>query len=238
MKRYVAYYRVSTARQGISGLGLEAQQAAVEAFIGSGGELIESFKEIESGKKNERPQLAAAIDYAKRQGARLVIAKLDRLSRNASFIFKLRDSKVDFVCCDIPDANTLHIGIFAVMAQHERETISARTIAALNAKRARGEALGNPANLTDEHRAMGTQKVQENARNATANIQAAGIIADKKALSWTLQAIADHLNAQKYKTRRGCAFTANSVLVLLNRQGVASDASEVTSRIQVASKIK
>lgn len=103
--RYVPYYRVSTARQGQSGLGLEVQQAAVRAFVADPAQLLTEFVEIESGKKNCRPQLLAAIAAARAAGATLLIAKLNRLSRNAGFIFALRDSGVDFVCCDMPDAN-------------------------------------------------------------------------------------------------------------------------------------
>jgi DNA invertase Pin-like site-specific DNA recombinase len=131
LRTYTPYYRVSTRKQGNSGLGLEAQQAAVHAFIQEPAQLLEEFVEVESGKKNQRPQLLAAIAQARRVGSTLLIAKLDRLSRNAGFIFALRDSGVDFVCCDMPDANTLTVGLFAVIAQHERETISQRTKDAL-----------------------------------------------------------------------------------------------------------
>jgi DNA invertase Pin-like site-specific DNA recombinase len=113
---------VSTARQGQSGLGLEAQRTAVSTFVGNAA-ILQEFVEVESGKVNHRPQLVAAIDYAKGKGATLVIARPDRLSRNAGFIFTLKDSGADFVCADMPDSNTLTIGIFAVLAQHERELI-------------------------------------------------------------------------------------------------------------------
>ncbi len=142
--RHVPYYRVSTARQGQSGLGLEAQQAAVRAFIADPAQLLTEYVEIESGKQNQRPQLLAAMAAARAAGGTLLIAKLDRLSRNAGFIFALRDSGVDFACCDMPDANTLAVGLFAVHAQHERETISKRTQAALAAKKARGQRWAPP----------------------------------------------------------------------------------------------
>ena len=147
MPTYFAYYRVSTKQQGASGLGLEAQQAAVVSFL-KGGQSQGEYVEVESGKKNQRPQLLAAMAAARAAGGVLLIAKLDRLSRTARFIFTLRDSGVDFVCCDMPDANTLTVGLFAVLAQHERETISKRTKDALAAKKARGAQLGTPANLT------------------------------------------------------------------------------------------
>jgi DNA invertase Pin-like site-specific DNA recombinase len=170
---YVPYYRVSTARQGQSGLGLEAQRAAVATFVGDPSQLLGEFVEIESGKKNQRPQLLAAIAAARAAGATLLIAKLDRLSRNAGFIFALRDSGVTFVCCDMPDANTLTVGLFAVIAQHEREMISKRTIDALTAKKARGAVLGTPANMTPAAIAKSLNVRQENARINQQNQQAA-----------------------------------------------------------------
>ena len=128
--------RISTRSQGESGLGLEAQKAAVAGFVK--GMIVAEFTEIEPGKNNHRVELATAIDRAKQEKAVLVIAKLDRLSRNASFIFTLRDSGVNFQCVDMPDANTLTIGICATLAQREWELISSRTKAALQAKIAQG----------------------------------------------------------------------------------------------------
>ena len=141
---HVAYYRVSTKQQGQSGLGLEAQRTQVMSFLGGQAPLVREFIEVESGKRNSRPQLLEALAFAKLNKARLVIAKLDRLSRNAGFIFALKDSGVDFVCADMPDANTLTIGIFATLAQHERELIGERTRKALAIKKQQGFVLGSP----------------------------------------------------------------------------------------------
>lgn len=134
--KYVAYYRVSTQKQGKSGLGLDAQRKAVSEFVRDG-ELVGEFQEVESGKKDRRPMLLQAIATAKQSGATLVIAKLDRLSRKASFIFALRDSGVNFIACDMPEANRLTIDILAVIAEHEREMTAARTEAAAQVRKER-----------------------------------------------------------------------------------------------------
>jgi DNA invertase Pin-like site-specific DNA recombinase len=217
MKNYVAYYRVSTAKQGQSGLGLEAQKAAVGQFVKDPAVIRKEFVEVESGKKNERPQLSAAIAYAKKHSCTLIIAKLDRLSRNAGFIFALRDSGVDFICADMPDANTLTVGIFAVLAQHERELISHRTKAALAAKKAQGFKLGKPDNLTLQARQKGADAHRIVARNNTTNRQVSSIITDKRQIGWTLQMIADHLNEMGYVTRRGKSFRTSTVDMLYKR---------------------
>jgi len=212
---YTPYYRVSTQKQGSSGLGLDAQRTAVRAFVPDPVQLGTEFVEIESGKKNQRPQLLAAIAEARRVGATLLIAKLDRLSRNAGFIFALRDSGVDFVCCDMPDANTLTVGLFAVIAQHERETISKRTKDALAAKKARGAQLGSPANFTPAVIAQGQAAMQANARENQANCQAARLAELLRAKGHTLQQVADELNQAGYRTRRGRAFHPTTVQRLL-----------------------
>jgi DNA invertase Pin-like site-specific DNA recombinase len=143
--RFVAYYRVSTSQQGQSGLGLEAQREAVARHVmGAGGLIVASYEEIESGKKNDRPQIAAAIAACRARRATLVIAKLDRLARNVAFVSGLMEAGVDFVATDNPYATRLTIHILAAVAEHEREMISARTKAALAAAKARGVKLGNP----------------------------------------------------------------------------------------------
>ena len=225
-RTYTPYYRVSTQKQSNSGLGLEAQQAAVRQFVTDPAQLGQEFVEVESGKKNYRPQLLAAIAEARRTGATLLIAKLDRLSRNAGFIFALRDSGVNFVCCDMPDANTLTVGLFAVIAQHERETISKRTKDALAAKKARGAQLGSPQNFTTAVIAQGQAAMQRNAREHQANRQAAQLAELLRAKGQTLWQIAAKLNEAGYRTRRGKEFHATTVQRLLPiHLGIHSDAS-------------
>jgi len=143
--RFVAYYRVSTDRQGRSGLGLEAQRKAVADYLNGGGsQLVAEFTEVESGKRSNRPQLAAAIEACRRSKATLVIAKLDRLARNVYFISGLLEGKVPFLCCDMPEADRAFLQIAAVFAEWEARKISERTKGALQAAKARGKILGNP----------------------------------------------------------------------------------------------
>lgn len=197
MATYIAYYRVSTERQGQSGLGLEAQQAAVKAYADG---IIHSFTEIESGKNDDRPQLAAAIALCKSTGAALLIAKIDRLSRQAAFLLTLRDSGVQIVAADMPQAGTLEFGIRAVVAQHEREEISRRTRAALQAAKARGVRLGssNPAIGA----AAGNAAIQARAKAFAVNMQP--ILAQIRAAGCTsLRDIAQALQARGIKTARG-----------------------------------
>jgi DNA invertase Pin-like site-specific DNA recombinase len=141
----IAYYRVSTDKQGKSGHGLEAQRTAVETFAKAHNlPVISDYTEVETGKKNDRPQLNAALKACKKQKARLVIAKLDRLSRKLSFITMLIDSNIDFICCDNPHATKLTLHILGAMGEHERDMISKRTKEALAAAKRRGVVLGNP----------------------------------------------------------------------------------------------
>lgn len=139
--KYVAYYRVSTAKQGHSGLGLDSQRQLVSSYQA---DIIGEFTEIESGKIDNRPQLEFALEQCRRHGAAILIAKIDRLSRDAAFLLTLRKAGVDIVAADMPHAGTLEFGVRAVVAQHEREEISKRTKQALQAAKARGVVLGCP----------------------------------------------------------------------------------------------
>jgi DNA invertase Pin-like site-specific DNA recombinase len=210
--KWVAYYRVSTKRQGLSGLGEAAQKAAVRQFLNGGDwTLVKEFKETESGKKDDnRPQLQAAIAACKLFGAKLVIAKLDRLSRDAHFLLGLEKAGIDFVAADMPNANRMTVGIMAVVAQEERRMISERTKAALQAAKARGMKLGGhrtyadgkPATLTLDAIAKGREKIAERADErakqimpAIRELQAAGVT--------SLVGIAACLNDQGIPTPRG-----------------------------------
>ena len=144
MTDFICYFRVSTDRQGRSGLGLDAQRESVMNFITGRGNMLDQFTEIESGKKHDRPALQEALILCKKNKATLLIARLDRLARSVAFISNLMESGVDFVAVDMPEANRLTMHILAAVAEHEREMISQRTKVALKQAKARGIKLGNP----------------------------------------------------------------------------------------------
>ena len=204
-RRFVAYYRVSTDRQGKSGLGLEAQQKAVMDYLNGGAwELIADFTEVESGKRADRPELVKALELCRRHKARLVIAKLDRLSRNLAFIAALMESGVEFLAVDNPNANELTVHILAAVAQHEREMISERTRAALQAAKARGTRLGNP--RLSEAGALGAAASKAAASRFATNVLP--IIREiEEAGARSASAIAAKLNARNVKTARGGRWT-------------------------------
>lgn len=212
---YITYYRVSTQKQGQSGLGLEAQKAAVAQFTGNCTDcIIGSYTDIETGKNNERPELLKAIAQAKQTGAKLLIAKLDRLSRNAAFILTLKDSGVNFVCCDMPEANVLTIGIMAIIAQQEREMISKRTKEALQAKKVRvGE--WRKGKITAETHAKGQVAIKAKAANNQNTMRAKNYAKTLSSQGLTLQEIADRLNAEGHRTATGKQYHRTSVNRLL-----------------------
>ena len=220
--KYVAYLRVSTARQGQSGLGLEAQRAAIAALVAQrGAALLETFVEVESGKLNSRPELGNALHLAKVTGATLVIAKLDRLSRNAAFLLTLQESGARFLAADMPDANELTVGIMALVAQQERQAISKRTKEALQAAKLRGQRLGNPnaAGALTRAGQGNIAAVAEVQRTADAHAAALRpIVLDlQKSGFLTLAAIAAELNRRGILTPRGRSWHRSSVSNLLNR---------------------
>jgi len=236
MKKHIAYYRVSTQKQGASGLGLQAQKYAVSNYVGSNGEIISEFTEVESGtRKKKRVEIYKAIELAKQEKAILVVAKLDRLARDVEFTSALFNGSVEFVCCDNPTANKLTIQLLSVIAEHEAEVISKRIKEALAVKKNKiikghfinkdgskmkpvnGKVrLGNPLGF-GKYQKLGVEKIKENAKNNKANIQAMDIICTARKEGMTFQQIADKLNNLQYKTRRGKEFKPIQVQRLFKR---------------------
>jgi DNA invertase Pin-like site-specific DNA recombinase len=201
--KFIAYYRVSTEHQGIDGNGILAQQRAVADYLNGGPwKLIAEFTEVESGKRGDRPELEKALAACKRHKARLIIAKLDRLSRNVHFISGLMERKVDFVACDMPSANAFMINIYAAVAQEERRMISERTKAGLRAARQRGVVLGSPA-LS----ALNTAQQEAAVGRARAIADVLGELAGMSA-----RAIARELNTRHVPTPTGRSWSAKTVI--------------------------
>jgi DNA invertase Pin-like site-specific DNA recombinase len=220
--KFIAYYRVSTQRQGTSGLGLEAQKTTVLDYLKTGkGILAAEFVEIESGKRADRPKLMDALHLCRLTNSKLIIAKLDRLSRNLAFINSLLEAKVEFVCVDLPMANTLTIQILAAVAEAEARTISERTRAALMAAKARGVKLGSPVTkpFNDAQRRQGiansvaARKIKS--YKFVEDVQS--LILDLKASGLSLTDIAHNLNTRGIKTARGTStWYAETVRRVLN----------------------
>ena len=215
--KFVSYLRVSTVRQGKSGLGIEAQRKAVKDYLDGGNwQLVKEFRETESGKKADRPELAKAFQLCRLIGAKLVIAKLDRLSRDAHFLLGLEKAGVDFVAVDMPHANRLTVGIMALVADEERRMISARTKAALAAAKRRGVKLGGDrgARPTAKQRALAIAVRQDRADARAADL--APVVKELQlAGSVSLRAIASGLDERGIPTARGGQWSANQVARLL-----------------------
>jgi len=225
MTNYIAYYRVSTKKQGTSGLGLDAQEASVIHHVNGHGKLIASYTEVESGKKSERIELAKALGHAKRNKATLIVAKLDRLSRNVAFLSALMESKVDFICADMPTANKLTIHIMAAMAEHEGKVISERTKAALAQAKIRGVKLGSNREGHWEGREQtridgllkGSKQaaISNKAKKIEAYSDLLPQVMEYRKLGKTFQQIADTLNASGHVTRRGKFWSHVQILRLV-----------------------
>lgn len=223
-KAIIGYVRVSTKGQGASGLGLEAQQAAIDSYASQNGAIVaRAYVEVESGRKSHRPQLAAALAHAKRSRATLVIAKLDRLARNVAFVSALMEAGCEFIACDNPTANKLTIHILAAVAEAEAEAISARTKAALAAYKARGGHLGASRpecrNLTQAARVRGARAagtaITAKAKAAYADL--ATTVCGLRDQGLSQAAIAERLNAEGHTTRRGRPWNQVQVMRVLKR---------------------
>jgi len=203
--KFVSYLRVSTERQGRSGLGLEAQRKAVSEYLNGGDwTLLQEFVEVESGGKDDRPKLAEAMALCRLHGATLVIAKLDRLSRDAAFLLSLQKAGVRFVAADMPEANEMVVGLLAVIAQAERKMISQRTKAALQAAKERGQKLGGfrGSIITDEARRASREAAKAKARARAADL--IPVIEEIRQCGVTsLNGIAEALTAKGIPTARG-----------------------------------
>ena len=213
--KFVAYFRVSTTKQGIDGLGMDAQRNAIRNYLNGGDwKLLGEFAEVESGKRKDRPELIKAVALCRKEGATLLIAKLDRLARNAAFLLNLRDSGVDFIATDMPHADKFTVGIMALVAEKERDLISQRTRDGLAAARRRGIKLGNPhpANALKAAHRVGMARADDYAKTMiiiVQEIQAAHVA--------TLRGIAQCLNARGFKTPNGKTFKPQSVKNLVDR---------------------
>ena len=217
--KFVAYYRVSTQRQGRSGLGLEAQQTAVRDYLNGGDwRLVAELTEVESGKRSDRPKLTEALKLCRLHGATLIIAKLDRLARNVAFISNLMESDVEFHAVDFPQANRLTIHILAAVAEHEAKAISQRTKAALAAAKRRGVKLGGyrGTTITKAMRKAALEAIEKRTGARAADL--APTIAELRATGATsLRAIATGLNERGIPTARGGVWTATQVMRVMER---------------------
>ena len=209
--QYVTYLRCSTKSQSDSHLGIDAQQSTIDSFIKKGDEVLKSFVEVESGRNNFRPKLQEALALCQSTEATLLIAKIDRLSRNASFVLSLRDSSIDFIACDMPDANRFTIGIFSLLAEQEATFISTRTKAALAELKKRGIKMGNPQNMTDEARAKGREVLKLKAKYNPHNIKAIAYVRSMVAQGLSLNQMVQKLNDANFLTSRGKSFHRTTV---------------------------
>lgn len=228
---FVAYHRVSTSRQGRSGLGLEAQQAAVLDYLNGGRwQLKASFTEVESGGNDARPELAKALAACRMYGARLIVAKLDRLSRDARFLMNLKAQGVRFVVADMPEATDLTVDLFSILAQHERRVISERTKAALAAAKRRGTVLGgHPERISRaaaRRGAAASARLRASAANEYAAAFAPQIEKLRRAGMTSLRGIAGALNADGVPAPRGGPWSAAQVRRLLTRLDQPTHRSE------------
>ena len=226
-EKYVAYLRVSTQKQGYSGLGLEAQREIIHNYLREKKPIFE-YVEVESGRKTDkgRPKLKEALSQCRTHGAKLIVAKLDRLARNVSFLSALLESDVAIVFCDFPQANKMVLHILASISQYEAELISTRTKQALAAKKSRGHKLGNPEHLLDKHEQAIAKSNETNRKKAADNPNNKRAVAMLRVLAAqgkTLSEMADTLNNEGFVTSQGYEFRPSQVYVLLKRYNITKE---------------
>ena len=223
--QYVAYLRVSTQKQGYSGLGIEAQREIIQKHLHDKTPIAE-YVEIESGRKKDRPKLKEALRLCRKTEAILIVAKLDRLARSVSFLSNLLESEVDIVFCDFPQANKMVLHIISAISQYEAELIAARTKASLQAKKSRGFRLGNPEHLMDKHKQAirnSIRSCKEKADNNPNNKRAVAMLRTLIKEEYTLKSMADTLNKEGFVTSQGCSFSKSTVYKLIKRYNLKED---------------
>lgn len=220
--QYVAYLRVSAHKQGLSGLGLEAQREIIRNHLHDTNPIAE-FVEVESGRKSERPKLKEALTLCRKEDATLIVAKLDRLARSVSFLSGLLESDVEIVFCDFPQANKMVLHIISAISQYEAELIAARTKASLQAKKSRGFRLGNPEHLLNKHRQAIQNSINTCKAKADSNPNNKRAVAMLRTLvkeNHSYKEMAEILNNEGFVSSKGCAFTKSTVYKLIKRYGL------------------
>lgn len=223
--QYVAYLRVSTQKQGYSGLGIEAQREIIQKYLHDKTPIAE-YVEIESGRKTDRPKLKEALMLCRKTEAVLIVAKLDRLARNVSFLSNLLENDVEIVFCDFPQANKMMLHILSAISQYEAELIAARTRSALQAKKVRGFRLGNPEHLMDKHGQAIRNSIKTCRQKADSNPNNTRAVAMLRTLireNHTLKEMADILNREGFVTSQGCSFSKSTVYKLIRRYNLKED---------------
>lgn len=224
-QKYVAYLRVSTQKQGYSGLGLEAQREIIRNHLHDTTPVAE-FVEVESGRKSDRPKLKEALALCRKDGATLIVAKLDRLARSVSFLSNLLESDVEIVFCDFPQANKMMLHILSAISQYEAELIATRTKSALQAKKARGCKLGNPEHLMERHEQAIQNSIRtrkDKADNNPNNKRAVAMLRTLVKEEHSLQEITNILNSEGFVTSQGCSFSKSTVYKLIKRYNLKED---------------
>lgn len=217
--KYVSYLRVSTQKQGHSGLGLEAQREIIRNYLHEKTPITE-FIEVESGRKKDRPKLKEALDLCRKTGATLIVAKLDRLARNVCFLSSLLETDVEIIFCDFPQANKMVLHILSAISQYEAELTASRTKSALAAKRARGFKLGNPEHLLDKHQQAIQNSImtcKSKADNNPNNKRAVAMLRTLVKEEHSLKEMADILNREGFVTSKGACFSKATVYKLIKR---------------------